>query len=55
MSLHYQKYTFKNFLDSSARLFYPLREGGEGRKEGKTWEETEEDLWGDKESSLLDT
>jgi hypothetical protein len=35
MSLHYQNYTSKNFLGSSVRLFYPLREGGEGRKEGR--------------------
>jgi hypothetical protein len=35
MSLHYQNYTSKNFLGSSARLFYPLSEGGEGRKEGR--------------------
>jgi hypothetical protein len=32
MSLHYQNYTFKNFLGISARLLYPLRVG-RGRKE----------------------
>jgi len=36
----------------SARLFYQRKEE---RKEGRTWEETEEEVGGDKESLLLDT
>jgi hypothetical protein len=43
MSLHYQDYTFKNFLGISGRLYYPLRVG-RGRKEGRTWEKSEADL-----------